>query len=111
MNYEYRALCVKVYDGDTITCDIDLGFYITLRKQTIRLLSIDTPEIRGDERPEGLIAKDWLAEQILNKEVVLHTLKDKRGKYGRWLADVYLPESDISLNKTMLDLGIAKKYQ
>lgn len=26
--YHYSALVVGVYDGDTITCDIDLGFEI-----------------------------------------------------------------------------------
>ena len=51
--YIYKAEVVSVYDGDTITVDIDLGFNVVLRKQKIRLGGINTPEIRGEEREEG----------------------------------------------------------
>ena len=50
MMYEYKATVTKVYDGDTITVDFDLGFGILIRKQKIRLLGINTPEVRGPER-------------------------------------------------------------
>ena len=49
--YTYKARCVSVYDGDSITLDIDLGFNHWMLNQKIRLLGIDTPEIRGPERP------------------------------------------------------------
>ena len=47
--YEYRATVISVYDGDTITVDIDLGFGIVLRKQKLRLYGLNTPEVRGAE--------------------------------------------------------------
>ena len=31
--YEYRAFVRKVYDGDTVTVDIDLGFDVVLKAQ------------------------------------------------------------------------------
>ena len=31
--WEYRAFVKKVYDGDTITVDFDLGFDILLKNQ------------------------------------------------------------------------------
>ena len=34
--YHYSAKVKEVYDGDTITCDIDLGFGITLNDQKFR---------------------------------------------------------------------------
>ena len=43
----YRAIVKKVYDADTITVDIDLGFGVWLFKQSIRLLHVDALEIRG----------------------------------------------------------------
>lgn len=46
--YLYRAVVVRVVDGDTINVDIDLGFYVWIKKQRIRLFGIDTPEVRGD---------------------------------------------------------------
>lgn len=41
--YEYRAFVRKVYDGDTITVDIDLGFEVLLKNQKLRLYGINTP--------------------------------------------------------------------
>ena len=48
--YLYKATVTEVYDGDTITVDIDLGLNVWLKDQTLRLLGIDTPELRGEER-------------------------------------------------------------
>ena len=45
--YEYRAKVRGVYDADTITVDIDLGFGIIYTGQKLRLLGIDAPEVRG----------------------------------------------------------------
>lgn len=106
--YEYKAKVVRVYDGDTITCDIDLGFFTWIKDQSIRLAGIDTPEIRGEERPKGLVSAEWLRERILDKEVILKTYKDSKGKYGRWLADVYL--DDVNMNQALLDEGLAEPY-
>lgn len=60
--YEYRAFVRKVYDGDTVTVDIDLGFDVVLQKQKIRLLRINAPEVRGEQRQEGLKSRDALRE-------------------------------------------------
>ena len=49
--YFYHAKIVKVYDGDTCTCEIDLGFNIT-RRVKIRLVGINTPEIRTKDLEE-----------------------------------------------------------
>jgi micrococcal nuclease len=96
--YEYRAYVRKVYDGDTITVDFDLGFGVVLKSQKIRLLRIDAPEVRGVERPEGLKSRDALRDLIGNKWVQIKTYKDKKGKYGRWLADVFVENNDTQLN-------------
>ena len=50
--YEYRAFVRKVYDGDTITVDIDLGFEVMLKNQKLRLYGINTPEVRGESREQ-----------------------------------------------------------
>ena len=52
--YHYRAKLVSVCDGNTITIDIDLRLHIWVRDENIRLHRINAPELRGDERPEGL---------------------------------------------------------
>jgi endonuclease YncB( thermonuclease family) len=106
--YDYMAKVIKVYDGDTITVDIDLGFGIELKKQSIRLLGINTPEVRGEEREQGLISKEALSNRILNKTILLKTYKDKKGKYGRWLGEIYLGEEN--LNEWLINEGYAEKY-
>ena len=113
--YFYHAKIVKVYDGDTCTCEIDLGFNIT-RKVKIRLVGINTPEIRTkdlEEKKAGYKSRDWLAERILNKKVLLHTAK--QGKFGRWLGTIWTlkqesPNFENSYNKEMISEGLAKEY-
>ena len=51
--YTYLARVTKVYDGDTLTCDIDLGFNMWMRAQKIRLADIDAPELVGPARARG----------------------------------------------------------
>ena len=87
--YEYNAEVVRVYDGDTITVIFQLGFNMCV-KETIRLFGIDSPEIRGTDREIGRIARDKLRALILDKPVIVKTYKDKKGKYGRYIADIYL---------------------
>jgi micrococcal nuclease len=106
--YTYKAFVVKVYDGDTITVDIDLGFGVFYKKQKIRLMGINAPELKGDERENGLIVRDWLREKILNKEVIIKTIKDKKGKYGRYLGYIFL--DNININEQMLNEGLVEPY-
>ena len=70
--YVYKALVKEVYDGDTITAIVDLGF----RNQTtikFRLTGINTPELSKATREEGLKSRDRLRELILGKEVIIKT--------------------------------------
>lgn len=107
--YEYRAYVKKVYDGDTVTLDIDLGFGIIIKNQKVRLLGINAPEIRGSSRDLGLKSRDFLRKKILKNWVVLKTKKDKKGKFGRWLGNLSLENVDI--NELMIKEGFAKKYE
>lgn len=107
--YEYRAFVRKIYDGDTITVDIDLGFDVVLKDQKIRLVRINAPEVRGKERPEGLKSRDALRSKIGNKWVKIKTQKDKKGKYGRWLGEIWL--EDLCVNDWLLKEGHASLYK
>lgn len=107
--YEYKAFVRKVYDGDTVTVDLDLGFDVCLQKQKIRLLRINAPEVRGSERPQGLISRDRLREKIGNKWVRIKTQKDKKGTWGRWLGEIWLEEECI--NDWLLSEGLAEEYK
>lgn len=106
--YEYKAMITAVYDGDSVTADIDLGFHTILRRMKLRLNGIDTPEIRGEERPDGLTARQALVDRVFGKEVVIRTFKDRQEKFGRYLADIYLEGE--SINQWLIEQGHAVSY-
>lgn len=111
--YYYDAIVTGVYDGDSMTVDIDLGFGVWLKGQKIRLYGIDTPELRGEERECGLIVRDYVRDLILGNDIIVNTIKDKTGKYGRWLAVIYYDggEGFVNLNEQLLLEGRAKPYE
>jgi micrococcal nuclease len=90
---------VKIVDGDTIDIDVPDGKYENTR---IRLWGIDTPETKHPEKGVvyfGPEAADFASELVLGKKVCLYLDKSRtRGKYGRLLAYVQLPDRK-SLNK------------
>ena len=92
----YNAYVENVYDADTITCSIDCGFGLLMKKIKVRLFGIDSKEIRGEERKEGLIARDRLREKIENKNIIIKTIKDRKGKYGRYLGIIYFKNENIN---------------
>ena len=51
--YFYNAKVRRIYDGDTIFLDIDLGLSTIVVNEKIRLARINTPELRGPEKPAG----------------------------------------------------------
>ena len=93
--YCYKAKVVSVYDGDTCTVDIDLGLKTWVRGEKLRLSRINTPELRGDEREMGLLARDYLRNLIDGKDILLQTIADKEGKFGRYLAEIWLFSRDL----------------
>ncbi len=108
MDYTYKAHVVSVYDGDTITVDIDLGMDVWKMNVKMRLARIDTPEVRGTEKAAGKVVRDYVRGMVLNKTVVIKTEKDKTGKYGRYLAEVFI--DDMNVNDHLLEEGMAVEY-
>ena len=116
--YEYRATLLKVVDGDTIDCNIDLGFGVFLNNQRIRLYGIDTPESRTrdlEEKKCGKLAAKYIEDHIkVSSSFTLRSRLDKKGKYGRILGELicFVPEFDreMSLNDAMITKKLAVKY-
>ncbi len=106
--YEYRAKIVDVYDGDTFTFYVDLGFDVWV-KSKLRLYGVDTPELRGSDKEMGIIVRDYVKELILNKLVTIRV--HKKGKYGRYVANVFFQEepskSWVGLSKDLIDKKLA----
>ena len=109
--YTYKAKLDRVVDGDTIDANIDLGFDITIHKR-IRLTGIDTPESRTrnkDEKVRGLMSKQYLIDELEKGQVVIKTHKDKKGKFGRVLGEMYVGDKNINL--MMVDDHMAVEYK
>lgn len=107
--YYYKAKIVDVYDGDTVTAEIDLGFNVKF-KEKLRLFGINAPELRGEEREKGLVSRDYLRGLILDKTVTIKTIKDKKGKYGRYLATIIVDGLNINSEMVFEGYAINKKY-
>jgi micrococcal nuclease len=84
--YEYNAIITDVYDGDTFTFEVDLGFSIKVTEK-LRLYGINTPEVRGSDKVFGKEVRDHVRDLILGKEVRIQVYK--KGKFGRYVADVW----------------------
>ena len=104
------AKVVKVYDGDTITVAAKLPFENSpIYRFSVRLRSIDSPEIKGKSKKEcdlAIEARDALHHLIYGKIIELRN--NGKEKYGRLLADLYY--NDIHINKWMVDNGYAINY-
>ena len=110
--YQYRARVVDVYDGDTLRADVDLGFFTWIRNEQFRLARLDAPEVRGDERDDGLVTRDRLRELVLDKNVIIET--EKKGKYGRYIAELFLEDDDgalVNVNDLLLAEGLAEPVE
>ena len=107
--YHYRAVVQSVYDGDTCTVDIDLGLNTWIRKEKLRLFGINAPEMRGPEKEEGKKSRDFLRQQIDGREIFIQTIKDKKGKYGRYLGNIWLEKDGnwINVNDLLVSEGYA----
>ena len=113
--YFYIAKLDRVIDGDTIVVDVDLGFRTWVHGETLRLAGINTPEPRGSTKSAGDAATAFLEEKLRRHEAILiRTEKDKQGKFGRWIAEVYvwnsLNKRWESANQMLLNAGHAVPY-
>lgn len=115
--WHYRAYVLRIVDGDTTLLLVDKGFN-RYALEKVRLAGIDAPEMhprvgdseqRAHERVLAEAATVRLAELIDQQEVLIRT--EKTGKFGRWLAEIYMgPGYDKSANQMLLDEGHAVIY-
>ena len=95
-----RANVTRVIDGDTVEVDLAGS------KEKIRLLGINTPEIK---QPYHDQARDFLREKIEGKEVVLERGNENKDKYSRLLRFIFLGKEFI--NEEVLQEGFANFYE
>ena len=82
--YHYKAYVTRVPSGTTCLVDIDLGLGVWTRGQEIELHRFSGPE----DKDAGTAARDYLRGLVLDREVLLHTVKDRRTKEPRWFGEL-----------------------
>lgn len=115
--YDYNNILVtKVIDGDTVELE---------NKERVRFIGIDTPEIWESDKLErdikrtkkdketiirmGKAASLFTKSLVGGKRVRLEFDVEKKDRYGRLLAYVYLPDGKM-LNAELLREGYAQIY-
>jgi len=114
--YWYAASCpdddavyptkVRVYDGDTCRLNWHLGDGIVRMRVVFRLWGISAPEIRGPDRSIAEIVRDRLRDLIVDRELMIQTLKDSRDNLGsRYLAKIYSKIGDewVFVNERLIE--------
>lgn len=98
-----KAVVKWVYDGDTL---------LLRDKRKIRVIGIDTPEVRHYQQKAqayGAKAKEALRELLkrFHYQVLLRYGSERKDRYSRVLAHVYLPDG-TNISNWLLERGFAK---
>lgn len=116
-NYCRRARVQRVVDGDTLDMTVDLGYYV-VAVHRMRLLGVDTPELRGTSGQE--YARAVAAEMYTSAWVREHAahgvdpswpfvVESRRAdSFGRFLASVTCGEGH-NLNGDLVRDGHARR--
>ncbi len=99
---------IRAYDGDTITVTIPNTHPLFGKHTSIRVLGIDTPEIRGKCVLEKRLALDArrLVRDVLKNAKRIDLKNASRGKYFRIVAKVEADGVDLSAYLVVKDLAV-----
>tara|TARA_B100000131_G_scaffold86110_1_gene83051 strand:- start:11134 stop:11475 length:342 start_codon:yes stop_codon:yes gene_type:complete len=106
--YNYKAICVKVISGDTISAMVDLGFDVWI-SVNVRLFGIAAPDFRSkkiEDREKAMKSKKKLEEILTNKEFLLRSMDV--GKNKRCLAEIIV--DGINVNELLIKKGYARVF-
>lgn len=95
-----RTLIVRVVDGDTL---------VLAGNERVRLIGVDTPETKHPTKPVqpfGPEAAEFTRRAVEGKQVTLRFDREKRDRYQRLLAYVYL--KDWCLNEELIRAGLGE---
>ena len=94
------AFVTRAVDGDTV---------VLTGGERVRYIGVDTPELHHPHKPVQAYAREAMEfnrRLVENKQVRLEYDVDRRDKYGRLLAYVYLPEGTF-VNAELVCQGYA----
>ena len=123
-NKKIQSRLVNIIDGDTIICIIELNksqFF----KFRARLCGVDTSEMKGSNKENAILARQYVINRLCGKHVENYSKKELElhlntnpviidiiihylDKYGRLLIDIFIDNTTISLD--LIERGLGKSY-
>lgn len=105
---------VHVHDGDTILCDIDLGYHVTIRS-AVRVEGLAAPELATVAGKASRAYAETLLPPGAAVEITSKKLLGSFEKYGRVLAEVNFTAPDApailsSFGLVMIAAGQGKAW-
>lgn len=108
--YVYRAKVDRVIDGDTLAVTLDMGLHC-FHTEALRLVGVDTAEVVGASKPEGLRAKAFVEGWVYAASAAggwpFRVETHKGQTFGRYLADVVRVDTGESLADAIRAAGLA----
>lgn len=112
----YRAEVMRWIDGDTVDVIVDLRHGLS-RHVRVRLAGVAAPEIRGPQRPLGLVTLEWVRRTVMMGSPI--ALEDfgsaEEDAFGRWLCKIHHypvhPDRPVDLGAEMIRRGYAIPYE
>ena len=107
------ALVTGAYDGDTLSVEVDIWPNLVWTG-SVRILGVDTPEIRGrceQEKALAIAARDYVRVLLVDQTVRLTQVEDD--KYGgRVLAQVFFWENEtwVDLADRLIEMRLGQAY-
>lgn len=111
--YYYNIELIRVIDGDTIVAHLDRGHNRWEKEVHIRLSSINAPEMKGESKPQGEEAKQYLISLIgTDRPLYIRTIKSDN--FCRFIGHLYIEDvehdEDIDANAVMVETGHAVPF-
>lgn len=104
--YVVPATIVRVVDGDTVHCNLDLGWGVFKIDAPVRLDLIDAPELSTDA---GKVSRKYLVDTLADLPRPCTVTSRSIDKYGRVLASVHV-ETLGDLSQLLIASGNAQAW-
>ncbi|OUM99786.1 MAG: hypothetical protein BAA02_00815 [Paenibacillaceae bacterium ZCTH02-B3] len=103
----YPQLAGKSWTKDTVARVVDGDTYETAGGQRVRLIGVNAPELKGEERELGEAAREFARVRLEGKAVYQFRDVSDTDRYGRLLRYVFVAGDLVMFNETLLREGYA----
>ncbi len=104
--YHYRAVLVRVKDGDTAVLDVDLGFDVHAHISA-RMMGYNAPELHGPNPLSAQAAAVKLLSLLTGQQLYVRTERDSM-TFERYVAQVFTADKSGALTdiKDLMNINV-----